>query len=248
MQSCSQVHSDAWSYENTRCKSCRGEIMGKLEKIPAWQQTKVRNEKCGDRRSMEQGPEQFILRHWWISVIWIIRRRSHKFKSRKGELYSQVTLWKDDSGSYAVFTEQGSPASQMTAAKVMDSISRLPGFLAQAANAVSSWTQVKMEDAPALIENSKVRMSRYFDTSTKTQMALKHGPETKTQSFLLSGICTVIILWQEYQGKRAIWKSSYWNTVENKFRTGNVYSLTERKDYYCLCMWTISNWLERNRT
>ena len=27
---------------------------------------------------------------------------------------------KDDSGSYAVFTEQGSSASQMTAAKVMD--------------------------------------------------------------------------------------------------------------------------------
>ena len=27
---------------------------------------------------------------------------------------------KDDSGSYAAFTEQGSSASQMTAAKVMD--------------------------------------------------------------------------------------------------------------------------------
>ena len=27
---------------------------------------------------------------------------------------------KDDSGAYAVFTEQGSSASQMTAAKVMD--------------------------------------------------------------------------------------------------------------------------------
>ena len=34
---------------------------------------------------------------------------------------------KDDSGSYAVFTEQGSSASQMTAAKIMDIISRLPG-------------------------------------------------------------------------------------------------------------------------
>ena len=34
---------------------------------------------------------------------------------------------KDDSGSYAVFTVQGSSASQMTAAKVMDIFSRLPG-------------------------------------------------------------------------------------------------------------------------
>ena len=34
---------------------------------------------------------------------------------------------KDDSGSKAVLTEQGSSASQMTAAKVMDIVSRFPG-------------------------------------------------------------------------------------------------------------------------
>ena len=45
---------------------------------------------------------------------------------------------KDDSGSCAVFTEQGSSASQMTAAKVMDIISRLPGCAGQAADAVSA--------------------------------------------------------------------------------------------------------------
>ena len=47
---------------------------------------------------------------------------------------------KDDSGSYAVFTEKGSSASQMTAAKVMDIISRLPGCARQAADAVSAKT------------------------------------------------------------------------------------------------------------
>ena len=77
---------------------------------------------------------------------------------------------KDDSGSYAVFTEQGSSASQMTAAKVMDIISRLPGFSGQAADAVSACTQVKMKDAPTLLKKSKVRMPRYLDTSTTTQM------------------------------------------------------------------------------
>ena len=50
---------------------------------------------------------------------------------------------KDDSGSYAACTEQGSSASQMTAAKVMDIISRLPGCSGQAADAVSSYTQEK---------------------------------------------------------------------------------------------------------
>ena len=49
---------------------------------------------------------------------------------------------KDNSGSYAVFTEQGSSASQMTAAKVMDFISRLLGCAGQPADAVSAYTQV----------------------------------------------------------------------------------------------------------
>ena len=61
----------------------------------------------------------------------------------------------DDSGSYAVFTEQGSSASQMTAAKVMDVIARLPGCGAQAADAVSAYTQVKMEDVPSLLKTPK---------------------------------------------------------------------------------------------
>ena len=62
---------------------------------------------------------------------------------------------KGDSGSYAVFTEQGSSASQMTAAKIMDLISRLPGCDGQAAAAVSAYTQVKMEDAHKLLRIPK---------------------------------------------------------------------------------------------
>ena len=62
---------------------------------------------------------------------------------------------KDDSGSYAVFTEQRSSASLMTVAKVKDMMSRLPGCAGQAADAVSSYTQVKMEDAPTLLKIPK---------------------------------------------------------------------------------------------
>ena len=62
---------------------------------------------------------------------------------------------KDDSGSHAVLTEHGSSASQMTAAKVMDIISRLPGCAGRAADAVSAYTQVKMEDAPSLLKIPK---------------------------------------------------------------------------------------------
>ena len=61
-------------------------------------------------------------------------------------------------------------------------------------------TQVKMEDAPQIVENSQSRNVQtigfvYHDTNGPN-----HGPVWKTQSFLLSGICTVI-LWQDYYGK-----------------------------------------------
>ena len=43
----------------------------------------------------------------------------------KGRVVLRGVIVQDDSGSCAVFTEQGSSASQMTAAKIMDIISRL---------------------------------------------------------------------------------------------------------------------------
>ena len=62
---------------------------------------------------------------------------------------------KDDSGAYAVFTEEGSSASQMIAAKVIDVIAILPDIDGQADDAVSADTQVKMEDAPGLLKMPK---------------------------------------------------------------------------------------------
>ena len=43
-------------------------------------------------------------------------------------------------------------ASQVAAAKVMDVVARLPGWAGQAADAVSSYTQVKIEDAPTVLK------------------------------------------------------------------------------------------------
>ena len=76
----------------------------------------------------------------------------HKYK---GRVVLRGDIVEDDSGSYAIFTEKGSSASQMTAAKVMDIISRLPGCDGQAADAVSAYTKVKMEDAPKLLKIPK---------------------------------------------------------------------------------------------
>ena len=78
-----------------------------------------------------------------------------KHQNSKGRVVVRGDVVKDDSGSCAVFTEQGTSASQMTVAKIMDIISRLPGCDGQAADAVSANTQVKMEDAHTLLKIPK---------------------------------------------------------------------------------------------
>ena len=96
---------------------------------------------------------------------------------------------KDDSGSCAVFAEQGSSASQMTAPKVMDIISRLPGCARQAADAVSVHTQVKNGGCSKTSENSQIRMSGCMDTSSETN-GRRHGKTLKIPLFLLNETCT----------------------------------------------------------
>ena len=93
-----------------------------------------------------------------------------KHQKYKGRVVLRGDIVKDDSGSYAVFIEQGSSASQMTAAKVMDIISRLPGCAGQAADAVSAFTHVKMGMLPNC-SKFQIGMSRHLDSSTTTQMA-----------------------------------------------------------------------------
>ena len=67
-----------------------------------------------------------------------------KVQKYKGRVVLRGDIVKDYSGSYAVFTEQGSSASHMTAAKVLDVIARFPGCAGQAAHAVSARSKWKM--------------------------------------------------------------------------------------------------------
>ena len=78
-----------------------------------------------------------------------------KHQKYKGRVVLRGDIVKDDSGSCAVFTEHGSSASQMTAARVMDIISRLLGCDGQTADAVSAFSQVKMEDAHKFLKFPK---------------------------------------------------------------------------------------------
>ena len=116
-----------------------------LEKISAWNLTKVRSQKeVIDEARMKGAKVHFA------SLMDICHLKNAELETKhqknKGRVVLRGDIVKDDPGSYAVFTEQGSSASQMAAAKVKDIIPRPSGCAGQAADAVSAETQVKMED------------------------------------------------------------------------------------------------------
>ena len=160
-------------------KAAVDEEWEKLEKILAWDIARVRSKKVVIDEARTKGAKVHFAS---LMVLCHLKNAGLETKHQKykGRVVLRGDIVKDDSGSYAVFTEQGSSASQMTAAKVMDIISRLPGCAGQAADAVSAYTQLKMQDAPSLLKIQKHKWPKLW----------------KTQSFLLNGICTVI-LWQD---------------------------------------------------
>ena len=102
----------------------------KFEKIPSWDLTKVRSEKDVIDEARTKGAKVHF-----ASLMDICHLKNaelvEKHQKYKGRVALRGDIVKDDSGSYAVFTEQGSSASQMTAAKVMEIKSRLPGCAGQ---------------------------------------------------------------------------------------------------------------------
>ena len=78
-------------------------------------------------------------------------------------------------------------ASQMTAAKVVDGVARLSACAGQA-DAVSAYTQVKMEDASALL-NSPSRNVQILGHVYHGLCGPNLGPALKTRQFLSNKIC-----------------------------------------------------------
>ena len=121
-------------------KAASGKNEKKLDKIPAWQLAKVRNKTEVIAEARQEGRTVHFsslmdLCHLENSEL------EPQFQKYKGRVVLRGDTVKEDSGSYAVFTEQGSSASQMTAAKVVAIISRPPGCAGQAVDAVSAYTQ-----------------------------------------------------------------------------------------------------------
>ena len=114
----------------------------KLEKILAWDRTRVRNKSEVINEARKEGRKVHF-----ASLMDLCHLKNAELETKhqkyKGRVVLRGDIVKYYSGSYPVFTEQGSSASQMTAAKVMDIISRLPGCAGQAADAVSAFSEAK---------------------------------------------------------------------------------------------------------
>ena len=205
------------------------------KKSSAWQLTKVRNKKEVIEEAWTKGRKVHFasLMHLWHLKNSELEPQYQKYK---GRVVLRGDIVKDDSGSYAVFTEQGSSASQMTAAKVMDIILRLPGCSGQAAEEVSAYTQVNMEDASTLLKNPKsespdiwIRLPKHVWPKSWSTV---EGPVVPLERNLY-GHPLAGLLW-ERQIEQVLLLYDW-----EKFQIGNACSLTEKKDYSCLCMWTI---------
>ena len=89
----------------------------KLEKISAWNLTKVKSKKQVIDEARKEGRKVHF-----ASPIDICHLKNAELEAKhqkyKGRVVLRGDFVKDDSGSSAVFTEQGSSASQMTAAKI----------------------------------------------------------------------------------------------------------------------------------
>ena len=88
----------------------------KLEKISAWNLTKVKSKKMVIDEARTAGAAIHF-----ASLMDICHLKNAELEAKhqkyKGRVVLRGDIVKDDSGSYAVFTEQGSSASQVMAAK-----------------------------------------------------------------------------------------------------------------------------------
>ena len=141
-------------------------------------------------------------------------------------LHSEVTQWKTIQAPF--LCSQSKFASQMTAAKVMDVIARLPGGAGQPACVVSAY-KYQMDDAPKLRRNPIVRVSRFvgsvFHDSKMAKLMIKHRRSrgSSRTKLVRTPICWPLL-------GMAVRKSSIGSFLSGKkFRIGNVCSFTKTK-------------------
>ena len=179
------------------------------------------------------------LLHWWTSVT-SNAELEPQFQRYRGRVVFRGDIVKTTSGACAVFTERGSSASQVTAAKIMV-VARLPGCDGQAADAVSAFAQETVEDAPRLRRIPKsdcpdmwIRLPRHKWPKSWENWRYR-GTSRKTR--VRTSTCGTLAgrkFYGNFDGKRC--------------RIGNVFLFIENTDHSYRYTWMMSKWLDISRT
>ena len=144
--------------------------MGKLEKISAWNLTKARSKK----EVIDEARTSGATVHF-ASLMDICHLKNAELEAKhqkyKGRIVLRGDIVKDDSGSHAVFTEQGSSASQMTAAKGHGYHLQIAWLRWTSSRRSIGLYTSKNGRCSQIIENSKIGVSRHLDSSATTQVA-----------------------------------------------------------------------------
>ena len=162
------------------------------------QHGKRRKSRARKRSSKRQRKREgrFILLLWWTYMPPQKLGVGQKYQKYKGLVVLRGDVVEDDAGSDAVFTKQGSSASHMTVAEVLDVIARLPGCAGQASDTVSS--DIKMKAATTLLKLAMsecpdvwIRLPRYNERFqpnaesmelTRTQMRFRIADSSKNKT------------------------------------------------------------------
>ena len=85
----------------------------------------------------------------------------------KGRIVFTGNRVQDETGYSAVFSEQGTSASHLTAAKFLDAIARMPGNSGQDSDAMGAYTQAKFVGVEAWVEIPKDRWPKHWHNKYK---------------------------------------------------------------------------------
>ena len=224
-------------------KAAVDEEWEKLEKIPAWDVTKVR--KKGDRWSKkERQKSSFCLTDGHLSFE-ECRIGDKSTKNTKVKLYSEAISLKMILDLMQYLQNKDHQHHKLRQQKSWISSPDCQDAQDKQLIAVSAYTQVKMEDASKLLKIPKiacpdiwVRLPRHKWPKIMAQ----HGrPSRSSRTKSLWSSCGRTMM-----GK-AIWENPIEARLGGGFQLGRLIR-TPLKKYSNLCMWMTSNWMERNKT
>ena len=138
---------------------------------------------------------------------------------------------RDESGYFAVFSEQGTSASHMAGAKLLDALARMPNMEGQDSDAVAAYTQVPLGDAEFLLDGTG---------DLETWITLPPNRRPKSWANIDNPVCKLKLnlyghplaglLWEKYCQKTPF------DLGFEKVKAGSACTYTRKMDSLCQCM------------